>query len=235
MEGRRYLGRVDRVEAYTDTRARLLALGRQIDDATAATRLPSCPEWTVREVYAHVVGINADALAGRLDGVAEDWWTQRQVDERADRTLAEILDEWDEIGPGFLAVLTPGTTPPELVLDAWTHEQDVRGAVHVPGGPSAEVTRDHASAIAKAHIGAVHALELAPLDIRLGDAVVSRGDDATVTLVVDPHEYLRGAFGRRSRRQICAWDWRGTDDAEPYVDPMLVFGIATEDVIEPTP
>jgi uncharacterized protein (TIGR03083 family) len=234
-EGCNYVGRVDRVEVYTETRARLLTLGRSLDDTAAATKLPTCPDWTVREAYAHLVGINADALCGRLEGVAEDWWTQRQVDERSDRTLAEILDEWDEIGPSFLAVLQPDTTPPQLVLDAWSHEQDIRGAVHVPGGPQAEVTRDHAELIARSHVRAVNTCDLDDLDIRFDDFVVSRGDHAVVLLDVDPHEYLRGAFGRRSRRQIRAWDWRGTEDVDPYIDPMLIFGMATEDVIEPSP
>jgi uncharacterized protein (TIGR03083 family) len=213
----------------------LLTLGRSLGETDGATRLPTCPEWTVRDVYAHLVGINADALAGRLEGVAEDWWTQRQVDERAGRTLAEIIDEWDEIGPDFLAVLGPETTPPPLLLDSWTHEQDVRGAVNAPGGPPAEATRDHAVLLAGSQVDGFGARGLEPLAFRFGDELVSRGEDATVTVDVHPHEYLRGAFGRRSRRQIRAWDWHGTTDVDPYIDAILVFGVATDDLIEAPP
>jgi uncharacterized protein (TIGR03083 family) len=226
---------VDRVEAYADTRARLLTLGRTLGESDGATRLPSCPDWTVKDVYAHLVGINADALAGRLDGVAQDWWTQRQVDERAGRSLVEILDEWDEVGPQFLAVLGPDTTPPPLLLDSWTHEQDIRGALNASGGPPAEATRDHAVLLATSQVEGMGALELDPLAIRFGDELVSCADDAAVELAVHPHEYLRGAFGRRSRRQIRAWDWRGTDDTDPFIDAILVFGVATDDLIEASP
>jgi uncharacterized protein (TIGR03083 family) len=226
---------VDRVEAYTDTRGRLLTLGRSLDESDGATRLPSCPEWTVRDLYAHLVGINADALAGRLEGVAEDWWTQRQVDERCHCTLAKILDEWDEVGPAFLAVLGPDSTPPQLLLDSWTHEQDIRGAVRVPGGPSAEVTRDHAVMLARPQVQQIGAHRAATLAIDFGDVVVAGDEPAGLTLTIDPHEYLRGAFGRRSRRQIRAWDWQGTGDADPPIDAILVFGAASKDLIETVP
>jgi uncharacterized protein (TIGR03083 family) len=225
---------VDRVAAYTGTRERLLALGRTLDETDGDITVPACPQWTVRDMYAHLVGINADALGGRLEGVAEDWWTQRQVDDRADRALTEILDEWDDIGPSFLAVLSPDGTPPELVLDAWTHEQDVRGAVGRPGGPSAGSTREHAVLMSGWATSSVTSSGLEPLTIVL-DGAASGDDLHDRTLTVGAHEFLRGAFGRRSRGQLQRWDWAGIDDVEPYVDALLIFGVADRDLVEPPP
>jgi uncharacterized protein (TIGR03083 family) len=223
---------MDRAVAYRDTRQRLLDLAREVGDD--ATPVPACPGWTVKDVYAHLVGINADALSGRMEGVAQDWWTQRQVDERADRSLDEVLAEWEEIGPTFLSVLAPDTTPPELILDAWTHEQDLRGALGRAGGSGAAATREHAVIMARGTASRITSHELAPVNVCLDGVSLSdeRGDGA---LVVTSHEFLRGVFGRRSRRQLRAWQWEGIDDVDPYIDAMLQFGQAEQDIVETEP
>jgi hypothetical protein len=53
----------------------MVALGRTLDDAQADRVVPACPDWTVRDAYAHQAGVSADILAGRMDGVATDEWT----------------------------------------------------------------------------------------------------------------------------------------------------------------
>jgi len=108
---------VDRIQAYVDIRTRLIELGRSLDDAQAAAMVAACPKWTVKDAFAHLVGNNADGIAGRMDGVTQDWWTQRQVDERSGHTLAEVLDEWDELSPAFEAGLRSAeTVRPELIM-----------------------------------------------------------------------------------------------------------------------
>ena len=90
---------MDATEAYRATRDRITALLRGVDPEVADRRVPACPQWTVREVAAHLAGVCDDMLEGRLDGVATDGWTAAQVEARADRSLDEILDEWAEVGP----------------------------------------------------------------------------------------------------------------------------------------
>ena len=69
--------RVPRRSAAGSTRAR----ARRDPRAAARAIAPATPEWRVHDVLAHLVGVPADILAGRLDGVAS-----RRVDRGAGRT-----------------------------------------------------------------------------------------------------------------------------------------------------
>src|SRR5215212_1292728 len=90
---------MEATEAYRSTRQRVTALLRAAGPGDPDRRVPACPRWTVREVAAHLAGAADDVLAGRLDGVASDEWTAAQVEARAGRSLAEIVDEWEALGP----------------------------------------------------------------------------------------------------------------------------------------
>ena len=111
----------------------MTALLRGVDPEVADRRVPACPQWTVREVAAHLAGVCDDMLEGRLDGVASDGWTAAQVEARADRSLDEILDEWESArAPGRGAFGESGVHP-QMLFDEVTHEHDVRGALDRPG------------------------------------------------------------------------------------------------------
>jgi hypothetical protein len=61
-------------------------------------------------------------------------WVDRQVAERSDRSVAELLDEGDAVGPAFEGLM--GKLPHAfggLVYDAVAHEHDLRGALGRPG------------------------------------------------------------------------------------------------------
>jgi hypothetical protein len=55
--------RVVVAELYRDGRERLLALGAELGAADAARPVPACPDWTVKDLYAHLAGVAADVLA----------------------------------------------------------------------------------------------------------------------------------------------------------------------------
>ena len=74
-------------DLYAIGRDRIIDLVRGADPVTP---VPTCPAWTVKDVLAHVTGIPADIIAGRLDGVATDRWTAAQVEARRDKTVDEI-------------------------------------------------------------------------------------------------------------------------------------------------
>ena len=182
------------------------ALGRGLRDDEGDTPVPACPVWTVREVFAHQAGVANDILGGRMEGVASDPWTQRQVDERAGRTLAEILDEWDADAPRLLEAMAPlgDAVDPRLVIDVWTHDQDVRGAVGRPGlrrGERAEWVADRFRDHVADQVGRA---ELAPLTVDFGD----RPGRGSVT--VDRFEFCRATVGRRSLDQIRRGPGRST-------------------------
>src|SRR5947208_14951 len=54
--------------AYAEGRARITELVRAIDDMEAKTPVVTCPEWSVHDVVAHLVGVCADVLAGHVAG-----------------------------------------------------------------------------------------------------------------------------------------------------------------------
>ena len=123
-------------DAYHGVRTRVNALVVGADvDAVA----PAKPEWTVRDLLAHVVGVTADVVQGNLDGVGTDPWTARQVAARRDRTVEELLAEWNEHGPVVESMADQfGRSGTQLLTDASTHEHDIRGALGRPGARDAD-------------------------------------------------------------------------------------------------
>lgn len=121
--------------AYVELRDRLLGLLGELEESDGDRPVPACPDWTVRQVVAHLVGVPEDILAGRLEGVASEAWTQAQVDRHAGRTLAELRTTAAELAPAFDPVLelVPAPMNSQLVMDAVTHEHDLREAVGRPG------------------------------------------------------------------------------------------------------
>ncbi len=121
--------------AYGGVRARVTDIVRAADSAALDTIASATPEWRVRDVLAHLVGVPTDVMAGKLDGVATEPWTRAQVDARRDASVEEMLAEWAETGPQFEAALTgvPFEMSGQALFDAMTHEHDIRAALGVPG------------------------------------------------------------------------------------------------------
>ena len=63
-----------------------------------------CSGWTVGDVARHAIGSMADVVAGNLDGLGTPEVTQREVDERAGRSPAELADECAEVAKGAAAL-----------------------------------------------------------------------------------------------------------------------------------
>lgn len=72
----------DYATAYQDTRQRVAALVRSVGGDVLAMQAPATPEWRVRDILAHLVGVTADIVTGNLDGTPSDQWTARQVEAR---------------------------------------------------------------------------------------------------------------------------------------------------------
>jgi uncharacterized protein (TIGR03083 family) len=204
---------VDSVAAYTNARHRISTLLRDRGLAAADRRVPACPNWTIHDVTAHLVGVTADALAGNLDGAATEPWTAAQVDKRRHQSLEQILDEWDETGPQLdQAIAGAGAAVHQLLFDTATHEHDIRAALHSPGAHDADSTRialDWVSGSWSENF-IEHGFE--PLRIVAEDVTVEAGDGEPVAnLTMSRFEALRALSGRRSMNQVAAYDW----DADP--------------------
>jgi uncharacterized protein (TIGR03083 family) len=134
---------------FTEARTAAVALGRSLSASEAATVVPSCPGWTVRDVFAHVTGILDDLLHDRLEGLGTDAWTSAQVSARANRSLTEICDEYQDLGRRFDAF---GATKADLVAgglplpmrvaaDLVVHLSDIRSALGRPADRSSLALR----------------------------------------------------------------------------------------------
>lgn len=221
--------------AYRDIRRRIteLVTAPGVDQTT---RVPATPEWTVKDVVAHLTGVCADILAGNLEGVTTEPWTQAQVDARASKSLDECIEEWArasaEIEP--IIEIFPGRSGPHFVMDAVTHEHDLRNALGVPGErDSATTTLALEFAVGSWLHHGVKAAGLPPLAVEAGDKRWSAGQgDATTVLRCEPFELMRAVTGRRSIAQIRSMDWSG--DPEPYL-PTFAWGpfrTASADLVE---
>ncbi|GAA1900103.1 maleylpyruvate isomerase family mycothiol-dependent enzyme [Lapillicoccus jejuensis] len=125
----------DEVALWQETQARVGGLVRAVeqeDPAALRRPVPACPDWSGRDLLAHMVGLGADVLAGDEPDDHNPSWTQAQVDARAGRDGAALVDEWDDLAPRLADWMRAHGTRP--LGDVVIHEQDLRGALGRPGG-----------------------------------------------------------------------------------------------------
>ena len=129
-------------EHYNSGRHVLTELGLGLDPAQAATPVPACPGWTVKDVYAHLAGVAADVLAGNLEGVATPPWTARHVADRADQSLTQILAEWATGSISLAADTTATGAGVELLVPEGWASREVQARL-VVAGSEADLAHRH--------------------------------------------------------------------------------------------
>ncbi len=212
-------------QLYGDSRVRLLALVSGLDEKGLAAPVPACPGWRVRDVVAHLTAVGEDVLEGRLTGPPTEEQSAAQVARFRGRPFPEVLARWDELAPRFASAIDGFEVWP-AVLDVATHEQDVRGALGVPGARDSDAVR----------LGSDRLLRWlrppVPLRVMVEDGSYDLGPDGddVILLRTDRFEALRWRMGRRSRRQLADLDWAG--DPSPVLDHLVVFGPAATDIDE---
>ena len=121
---------VDGVAEWTEAQRRVIGLVRGLSAQEAETSVPACPDWTVRDLFSHMVGLGADVVAGDEPDDHNEAWTAKQVAARRDRDVAALVAEWEDVaGPLRAWMRAHGI---RALFDVTIHEQDLRGAV----GPS---------------------------------------------------------------------------------------------------
>ena len=222
-------------EIYSETRLRIADVASGLDDTQLGLVLPTCPAWTVRDVVGHMAGLLGDVIEKRFEGAGTPEWTQAQVDSLRQLDIHATLSVWDEraetVESDFPAAL--GEFSPRLVSDVWNHEQDIRGALHLP-----RAHRD-SDAVPAALVGQMAMLTerleqagLPGLVMVTGEGEWQAGDGAGGRLNLDTQaELLRVLLGRRSRKQIAALDWH-VENLEAYLDAFPRFGPAEHDIHE---
>ncbi len=221
--------------AYAGGRARITRLVAGLDERRAATVVAGCPEWTVKDVVAHLTGICSDILAGNIEGVATDPWTAVQVDARRRLPIAQLVAEWDEVGPQIEARLP--SFPPEpstqLITDLATHEHDLRGTLDRPGARDSDAIAIGLAFTAPNFVATIAGRGLPALALRAGDAEwATDGVEPATSVSADRFELLRALTGRRSAAQLRGLNWDG--DPEPYL-PAFEWGpfrVPAADIVE---
>lgn len=206
------------------------ALARTLPDAAWSAPVPCTPEWTVRDVLSHVAGITDDALAGRMEGAPGEAWTAAQIERNRALSVDELLERWAAQTPEFALMIDRiGEARPPF--DCHTHEHDVRHAIGRPGNRDSVVVE--AMALDLASIAGCPV----PLDVVVRGRTIRSGPTGGAAAVVLPwissFELFRSRPGRRSRRQMRAWDWVGDDaDIEAVLDVWSFFGPTPVDIVE---
>jgi uncharacterized protein (TIGR03083 family) len=212
---------MDPIEEWTQSQARVIALVEGISAEQAATTVPATPAWTVRELLAHMIGLDVDIVAGDHPREHDAVWTQRQVDARAGHDVATLLTEWRDIAEPLRRWMADNDGRP--MGDVLIHEQDLRGALGVPGAKDT----DGLHALRERMVGgfAEAVAELPPIAL-VGDAWtwVSRGEvaGAQVLLRAPDFDLTRALMTRRSEHQLSGWTERG--DISPYLSAFGALG-----------
>jgi uncharacterized protein (TIGR03083 family) len=151
------------IAAWRHSLDAVLDLGDRLTDAQWSART-ECPEWSVGDVYAHLIGAELWMIAGHPRPENYRVWSRRPVAARRDIPRDEILDELRDVyaqrcaqlrayppeacGPAITAQGQPITLGFLLVIrafDTWVHEQDIRRATGHGGNldsPGALLARD---------------------------------------------------------------------------------------------
>jgi len=174
-------------EAYTELRARVTEMMQSLTLEQAQAIVPHCPQWTVKDCLAHMIGVPEDVINGQMDGVASEAWTNRQVQRHAQDSVADLLAVWESNAAVFAKILLniPQPVISQFMFDQTTHEHDIRRAVSKPGA------RD--------------TLAVAVAEGFIRNSLAQNTDPAIAELAnhkLTGFEYLRSLSGRRSRAQI---------------------------------
>jgi uncharacterized protein (TIGR03083 family) len=213
------------VRHYQETRERITALVTALDDAAWSASVAACPNWSVRDVVAHLTAVAEDWVRGSLAGPPTDEQTAAQVARFRDCDVAEILAAWTDAAAQLdrLAEST-GLKPP--LGDITSHEHDIRGATGRPGA------RESAAVWYASDQLLVNLRTPAPLLVTVEDAKYRCGPEGRTEIRLRTTRFgaLRWRTGRRSHAQLAAMDWSG--DPGAVLDHLYLFGPADAEIIE---
>ncbi|MBE1502069.1 uncharacterized protein (TIGR03083 family) [Amycolatopsis lexingtonensis] len=163
--------------------------------------VPACPKWTVTDLLAHVLE-KAEGVLERHGGT---------LPPAGPREVPELLDRWDELGDELDRRLADagGRSGDVLVMDAYTHELDLRAALGVPPPVEHLAWAPSFDVLVRGFSGSVAGRGLPPVRIRTtGGSTWTAGQGRPEVSVTAPaHELYRALAGRRSLSQLAALDW----------------------------
>jgi uncharacterized protein (TIGR03083 family) len=212
---------VDAIAEWSRAQQRVIDLMADLPPERADLRVPACPDWTVRDLFSHMVGLGVDVVAGDEPDDHNETWTGRQVQTRRDHDVAGLVAEWQAVAGPLRDWMRANNVRP--LGDVIIHEQDLRGALGAPGArdtPGLHAIRDR-------FVGrfAGRVADLPPIAL-VGDTWTwaSRGatDDAAVAVRASDFDLARALVTRRSAAQLRGWTVCG--DVTPYLDAFAMLG-----------
>lgn len=165
---------VDPITTYLEAIRDLSQVLESLNESQWALPTP-CPGWTVADITAHVIDLDAMAMGAPKPDHEPDWaslphvkgssnqFTELGVDYRRGTPPAELFEELNQTGAAladFLAHNSPTIKVPWVkeeipmdqflsmrTFDIWTHEQDIRTAIDAPGNLGTNPARTAAKRI----------------------------------------------------------------------------------------
>lgn len=213
----------DVADRYGDARTRVVGLVSSLSDEQAAVIVPGTPKWTVRDLVSHLVGGPVDFLSGNVEAAGSEEWTQAQVEARRGRSISTLVEEWDDVFSDIDGAIRAGHAPAPVAFDVITHEQDLRGALGCEPTPDPLAVRFVTGGFGARVEHVVEQAGLPPLELRDSSSGGWRiGPSGGVTAEASEFEWFRALTGRRSGRQVSAFEWSG--DPAAYLDLLCPFG-----------
>lgn len=166
-----------------------------------ALTVPATPRWNVRQLLSHIAGVASDTVEGRVIVEPGSRWTQRHVDERAKRPVSVLLAEIQERALE-LASMLEALRGPSPAWDIRVHEYDLREALGLAGEQ-----RSSWQDVALGTVQLYNRREDAAGELRVDGLTVTLQRGGETLLSVGLYEFFRGVFSRRSRAQLCEWEW----------------------------
>ena len=197
--------------AYIELRERVVALVRSLPEDRGDVVIPACPDWTARQLVAHLVGVPEDIITGNMDGVTTRVWTDAQVARHDGKSLQDLADSYEATGQVFDDLLPMIAEPvnSQMVMDAVTHEHDLREALGEQGA------RD--SAAVEVGLAWLHYAFATRYSSLMADPFTVEG--------VDSYERLRSLTGRRTTAEMDALGLDGAGVSAMLVGTPLAPGV----------
>lgn len=223
--------------AYEDGLRRVRSIARDLDEAALGQTVPACPEWSVRDLLAHLTGVAEDsARGGFFAGATGAWadtavaaererWTAGHVAARGNLELGRLVDDLEREGLELVRALRSGDGPAGRVptwmfgapaADLAVHLGDLRETLGIASEPDTPIWSFAFAQYRRWLRARLEDRSLPSLLLTDGDSewAVGRGEPEA-TVHADRDELFRMISGRRSEARIRALRWSG--DPAPYL------------------
>jgi uncharacterized protein (TIGR03083 family) len=243
----------DLAAAYQETYEHIVPILRELTPEQLETKVPFSPEWSVRDVAAHMAS-EAEMIV--FEDIPEGifWLEESRRKERSETInafnaqhlerrrqlgLEEILAEWDAAVPAMLEALRgerPFKSPVPgqdyvAVIDLAMHSQDIRNLVGRPGDRESAGVGFALPSFGWILSQRLVDVGLPALELRYeGKSRVLGEGEPGASVAASRYELVRALANRRSTAQIRAYEWSG--DAEPYLPIIPAYNPRDDDIVE---